>query len=84
MRMSLVLAVGILSGMAAPAAAHTADPLTVSTIPAAGPVAGQVAPAPQAAGALAQARPATVRPRPASSQTRPARPFRMPWHIGVF
>jgi len=79
--MSLVLAVGILSGMAAPAAAHTADPLTVSTIPAAGPAAG---PAPQAAGALAQARPATVRPRPASSQTRPARPFRMPWHIGVF
>ena len=46
MRMSLVLAVGILSGMAAPAAAHTVDPLTVSTIPAAGPVAGQVAPAP--------------------------------------
>lgn len=79
MRLSIILSVGIALGMAAPAAGRTADPLMAPTAPAAGPLHAL-----HGGGTLAQARPATVRPRPAAAPATPARPFRMPWHVGVY
>lgn len=74
MRLSIILSIGIALGMAAPAAAHTADPLMAPAVPAAALQVGE---------AFAQARTIT-RPRPAAAPATPTRPFRMPWQIGVY